>query len=166
MRPTTILSLVALFTGARAACAQVRILGTANCPTPTARYSLNVPANPGRVLSIAQGPCVWLKPWTIQGIASKEGVGTRFIELNGSTAKLRILYVETMANGDALTWEEQGTSVMKGRMVQSAETKWSVLEGTGRFKGARGTGICSGVGQPDSSVTWRCRGTITLAKAK
>jgi hypothetical protein len=53
---------------------------------------------------------------------------------------------------------------MEKGQFQSASDAWSIIDGTGKFKGAKGKGTCKGKGNPDGSSTFDCAGEYTLTK--
>jgi hypothetical protein len=42
--------------------------------------------------------------------------------------------------------------------------KWQAVSGTGKFKGIKASGTCTGTGTPEGGSTLACTGTYTLPK--
>ena len=69
-----------------------------------------------------------------------------------------------MANGDKIYFTYQPTGTSKNGVMQSGSNKWQATGGTGKFKGIKGNGACSGKGNADGSTNWTCTGTYSLPK--
>jgi hypothetical protein len=100
----------------------------------------------------------------VGGVKEKEGIGSAFDENTGNATHWHGMFVVTMANGDKLNYASSGKGTTKDGQLQSGTSTWSIVGGTGKFKGAKGKGGCTGKGSPDGSATWDCTGTYTLAK--
>lgn len=156
-----VLCLVCL--SASMALAQGKVDSQWNCGKPTAVQSMDVGDQPGHAYAIAQFNCTATKG-EIAGQKEKEGTGTEFDEVKGTAVRLHGVFVETVANGDKLYINYQGTATMDKGQLQSANNTWSIADGTGKFKGAKGKGNCKAKGNPDGSSTFDCAGSYTLAK--
>ena len=153
-----------LLIAAGSANAQVKISGTAKCAKPEVQHSLNISGNSDQAFSISQSKCTWSQPWTIAGIKGNEGEVLQSSEIKGDTITWHAVYVDNMENGDRSTYDEHGSGTLKGGLLQSGEEKWTLVAGTGKLKGYKGTGTCRGSGAPDGSSSWQCEGTLTPPK--
>jgi hypothetical protein len=133
------------------------------CAAPNPMHAVPVGDAPDHVYVVEQAKCTATKG-EVGGIAEKEGTATEFADVRGEKATGHGVFVETLANGDTLylTYTFEGTS--KDKVLQSGTNKWRLTNGTGKFKGAKGGGTCTGKGNADGSANYECRGTYTLAK--
>jgi hypothetical protein len=148
---------------ASVAMAQGKVDSQWNCAKPSGGQSLEVGDQPGHAYTIAQIKCTATKG-EIEGQKEKEGTATEFDDVKGNAVRLHGVFVETVANGDKLYVSYQGTSTLDKGQFQSANNAWSITDGTGKFKGAKGKGSCKAKGNPDGSSTFDCAGSYTLAK--
>jgi hypothetical protein len=100
----------------------------------------------------------------IAGVKEKSGIATEFAEVKGNANKGHGIFVETLENGDAITYDYTFTSTMNGKVATAASNTWKMVSGTGKAKGMKGTGGCKGKGNPDGSLNLECTGTYTAAK--
>jgi hypothetical protein len=144
--------------------AQTKMSSTIKC----GKYSVEqmVPAgdHPNHSFGVEQGSCTSSKPWTIAGLAGKEGVGASTSEVNGAVTRSRGVYVETMENGDKAHYRYELTATTKDGQVQITGHKWQLVGGTGKLKGAKGQGTCTGSGTAEAGVTYECEGEYTSPK--
>lgn len=143
--------------------AQGKVDSQWNCAKAADGHSINVGDQPNHAYAIAQFNCTARKG-EVEGLKEKEGTGTEFDDVKGSTAKVHGVFVETLSNGDKLHINYQGAGTLENGQVQSESSAWTVTSGTGKFKGAKGKGTCKGKGNPDGSSTFDCMGEYTLAK--
>ncbi len=148
---------------ASVAMAQDKLESKWNCGKASVAHSLDVGDQPNHTYVITQGSCTAEKS-EVGGVKEKEGVGTAFNENTGNATHWHGIFVVTMANGDKLHYAYSGKGTAKDGAFQSGTNTWSIIGGTGKFKGAKGKGSCTGKGSPDGSATWDCTGTYTLAK--
>jgi hypothetical protein len=148
---------------ASVALAQGKVNSQWNCAKPTDAHSIDVGDQTGHAYAIAQFTCTAVKG-ELEGAKEKEGTGTEFDEVNGNTVKLHGVFVETLSSGDKLHVNYQGKGTMEKGQMQSGGDEWTITGGTGKFKGAKGKGTCTGKGNPDGSTTFDCTGDYTLAK--
>src|SRR5262249_53116541 len=106
--------------------------------------------------------CTALKG-SIGSVKEKDGVATEFTETTGDNATGHGEYVETLSSGDQIHYKYTLTRVLKDGKPVSGGNKWSVVGGTGKFKGATGGVPCKGVANPDGSGNYDCTGNITGA---
>jgi hypothetical protein len=111
----------------------------------------------GHSYGVAQGNCTA----TSSGDAEKTGVYTELQEIWKTTFKTNGRFVVTTDNGDKIyhTYEAVGDPAKN-----TVAEKWKVVGGTGKRKGATGSGTCSGKLNPDGSSDWDCAGTVSTPK--
>ena len=145
------------------AVAQTKMSSTIKCAKPSIEQMAPVGDRPDHSFGVSQGSCTSSKPWTIAGVAGKEGVGTSSVEANGAVAKSHGVYVETMENGDKGYYHFAATSTTKDGQVQISGHTWQLVGGTGKLKGVTGKGTCKGSGTADS-MNYDCMGEYTMGK--
>ena len=156
-----ITTIVCLF--AAAAAAQGKIASAWTCDKPSSMNSIPVPDHAGHAYGIDQFHCTATKG-EIGGVKDKEGTGTEFMDMTGANAKGHGTFVETLANGDKLNISYTSSATMsKDGKLESASNKWEVTEGTGKFKGVKSSGSCTGKGAGDGS-SWTCTGSYSMPK--
>ena len=133
------------------------------CGKPAMANSIEVGDQPDHAYSIDQIKCTSTKG-EIGGVKEKEGTGTEFAEVKGNKSSGHGVFVETMANGDKINVTYQTTVTTKNGQMESGSDKWQATGGTGKFKGIKASGTCTGTGNADGSVTWACTGTYSLPK--
>jgi hypothetical protein len=100
----------------------------------------------------------------IAGVKEKSGTATEFAEVKGTSNKGHGIFVETLDNGDTITYDYTFSSTMNGKVATAASNSWKMVSGTGKAKGVKGAGACKGKGNPDASLSMECTGTYTAAK--
>jgi len=73
------------------------------------------------------------------------------------------VYIETMENGDKGYYHYELTATTKDGQMQVTAHKWQLVGGTGKLKGVKGHGMCTGSGTADS-MTYECEGEYTGPK--
>lgn len=145
------------------AIAQRKIDSRWNCGKVASGYTLAIPDEPDHAYAIGQFVCTAAKG-EVDGVKETHGIGTQFDDMQGTTARFHGVFVETLADGDKIYIDYQGTGAMMNALIQSANKTWSIRDGTGKFKGAKGKGSCKGKFKPDGSSRFDCVGSYTLAK--
>ena len=151
------------FLPASMALAQQPVAVQWNCAQPAPVNSLDAGDQPNHVFSISQVKCSAVKG-EIAGVKQQEGVGTEFHEITGASDQIHGVYVETLANGDKITYTYKGTATLKGKELASASNTWSATSGTGKFKGIKASGTCKAAGKPDGTTTFDCSGSYSIPK--
>jgi hypothetical protein len=165
MKLKIIVTLLVVFALAAAASAQTKISLTAECAKPDEQHSIQVGDRQNHSFAISQGKCAYTKSYELAGIEGKGGVSTTFSETSGNTSRLRIFYVDIMANGDKVYLREEGTLTLKDGVPQSGETRWRCVGATGKLKGLKEKGTCKLTSAAaDGSGTWECEGEYELPK--
>ena len=128
------------------------------------QHTMEVGYQPAHAYSLSQSKCTFTKG-EIGGVKEKDGTATQFDELTGNSSKFHGFFVETLANGDAIHYTYEGTATLKnGQVVQASDT-WTMVKGTGKAAGIKGSGNWKGKGAADGSAEWSCQGSYTLAAA-
>ena len=143
--------------------AQGKIDSRWNCAKATTENAIDVGDVPNHSYSISQGPCTATEG-TIEGVKEKDGKGIQLIETTGASSTWHGVFMETLANGDKINFKFTGSGTDKDGKFATGSDKWTIASGTGKLKGAKGSGTCAGKGGADGSVSWTCTGTYTLAK--
>jgi hypothetical protein len=143
---------------ALAATAQDKVETKWNCAKPATNPSLEVGDVPGHSYALAQGTC----NATASVSGEKSGAYTEFDEVRKSSNVGHGRFNVTMDNGDMVyyTYETAGPN----DITKPATNKWRMVSGTGKHKGTKGSGTCSGTRHDDGSSDWECTGTSTTGK--
>jgi hypothetical protein len=159
------LVLCSVFLFASVAMAADKLASEWNCAKPSDAHSIDVGDQANHSYAVSKTTCTSAKG-EVGGVKEQEGVGTQFNETTGDSSTWHGVFVVTMANGDKLhyTYANKGLGTTKDGQFQSGSNQWSIVGGTGKFKGAKGKGTCQGKGNADGAATWNCEGTYTLAK--
>lgn len=158
------LSLLAFLALTSSAAAQTQLSGVARCERPEPQHTLQVDDRPNHSLTISQTKCTWTKPYEIEGIPVQTCFITSFSESTGDSLRYRGYYTDTMANGDKIYYEMEGTVTLKGGVFDSGNENWKLVRGTGKMAGISARGTCRAQGNSDGSTTWVCEGTYERAK--
>lgn len=157
------LGLCLVFVSASAAMAQGKVAVKWDCAKPMLAHNLDAGDQPNHVYSIAQVKCT-AASGEIAGIKQKDGMGTEFHEITGTSDHFQGVFVETLANGDKVNYTYQGTATIKAGLLEAGSNKWLATSGTGAFKGVKAAGGCKATGKPDGGALFDCSGDYTIAK--
>jgi hypothetical protein len=152
-----------VFGSASVAMAQGKVAVKWDCAKATVAHNLEAGDQPGHVYSISQVKCT-ATSGEIAGIKQKEGVGTEFHEITGDADRFHGVFVETLANGDKITYKYDGSATIKAGLLEAASNKWLATSGTGSLKGIKALGSCKATGKPDGGALFDCSGDYTAAK--
>lgn len=130
----------------------VKVEGKVRCEGPAPEYSIEVPDRPGHALTIAKRKCTWTEPLVILGAKTKEGVAVSFTERMEGTLHIHGFETDTLDNGEKLTWQSMGQVLAEKGPVDS-NGRWSLMRGTGRFKGIKGGGTYEGTLEANDVLT-------------
>ncbi|MFY9560604.1 MAG: hypothetical protein WAQ52_10260 [Terriglobales bacterium] len=160
-----LLVLCSVLLSASMAMAADKLVSEWNCAKSSDAHSIDVGDQANHSYAVTKTTCTAVKS-EIGGVKEKEGVGTGFTETKGDQTSWHGVFVVTMANGDQIhySYSNKGMGTNKDGQFQSGANQWSIVGGTGKFKGAKGSGTCQGKGNADGGATWNCEGTYTLAK--
>jgi len=137
--------------------AQTKIETKWHCNNPAVTHKLDVGDMPDHSYSIAQGTCTA----TTSSAGEKSGAYTEFDETWKASMTGHGRFNVTMDNGDMeyYTYETSGPTDTK----KPAANKWKIVGGTGKEKGVKASGSCSGTRSDDGSSDWTCSGTKAKA---
>jgi len=133
------------------------------CGKAVTANSIDVGDKPNHSYTIAQFKCTATKG-EFEGVKEKEGTATEFDEVTGDGVKGHGIFVDTLANGDKITFAYQSTASMKDGQMQTGSNKWQATSGTGKFKDIKANGACKATGSPDGGIVFDCSGTYTPPK--
>ena len=125
-----------------------------HCAKQTADHSFAVGDVPNHSYMILQGACNATS--SDSGYAEKSGAYTEFREVWKETYTWHGRFSVTMGNGDMVYYTYEGT--------KPAANKWTINSGTGKHKGIKGSGTCTGTTHEDGSSDWVCTGTYSMGK--
>jgi hypothetical protein len=117
----------------------VNVEGKVRCDKPDPAYSIEVPDRPGHALMIARRKCTWTEPMLIMGAKTKEGVAVGYAEKSEGMLHVSGFETDTLDDGEKLTWKSMG-QVLAEKGPATATGRWSLMRGTGKFKGIKGGG--------------------------
>ncbi|MFZ0798030.1 MAG: hypothetical protein WAM98_09610, partial [Terriglobales bacterium] len=117
----------------------VKVEGEVRCDKPDPAYSIEVPDRPGHALMIAKRKCTWTKPMLVMGAKTKDGVAVGYSEKSEGMLHVSGFETDTLDNGEKLTWKSMG-QVLAEKGPATATGRWSLMRGTGKFKGIKGGG--------------------------
>lgn len=149
--------------GGQATSTSGKLASAWTCAAPNPMHALPVGDAPDHVYVVEQAKCTATKG-EVGGIAEKEGTATELVDVRGDKATGHGVFMETLANGDTLHVTYTFEGISKNKILQSGTNTWTLTNGTGKFKGAKGAGKCGAKGNADGSVNFECHGTYTLAK--
>ncbi len=145
---------------AAAAMAQGKVDTKWHCPKPAAEHKFNVGDMPDHTYSILQGTCNGTSSG--KDFVEKTGDYTEFQETWKASMSGHGRFNVTMDNGDKVyyTYETSGPT----DITKPVSNKWTIHSGTGKHKGVKGSGTCSGKNNADGSSDWHCTGTYSMGK--
>ncbi len=135
----------------------VKVEGKVRCDKPDPAYSIEVPDRPGHALLLAKRKCTWTEPMVVMGAKSKDGVAVEFPEKMEGALHAHGFEVDTFDNGEKVTWQSMGT-VYGEKGPATSKGRWSLMRGTGKFKGIKGGGSYEGKLEADDVLTLEFEG--------
>ncbi|HEU5403889.1 MAG TPA: hypothetical protein VFU86_21220 [Terriglobales bacterium] len=157
------LGLLCLCVGIAAAQSQGKVSNGWSCAKPTDMKTIDVGDQPGHTYTVVQFKCTSTKG-EYAGVKEKEGTGTEFEEVKNGKLTGHGIFVETLANGDKATFTYQPVATIKDGKMTTLSNHWQATNATGKFKGMKASGTCTGTGTPEGGSSLTCSGTYTLAK--
>ena len=121
----------------------VKVEGKVRCDKPEPEHAIEVPDRPGHALMISKRKCNWMEPMVVMGAKTKDGVAVSFTEKMEGTLHTHGFEVDTLDNGEKLTWQSMD-QVLAEKGPATAKGRWSLMRGTGKFKGIKGGGTYEG----------------------
>ena len=109
---------------------------------------------------ILEGTCTATS--SSNGYPEKSAAYTEFKEMWKASFSLHGRFNVTMDNGDKVYYTYEGSGSTD--ITKPASNKWKIQSGTGKYKGIKGSGTCSGTLHEDGSSDWECTGTYSMGK--
>ncbi len=156
MRKSALVVCFVLAVGAVMA-AQNKIETKWHCPKATSEQKLDVGDMPDHSYMIAQGSCSATA--SSKDFEEKSGVWTEMRDVRKSGSNIHGTFIVTMADGDKVNY----SYAIQAPAKKPPTNKWTLSNGTGKLKGVKGSGNCSGKMNDDGSSDWECTGTYTIA---
>ncbi|MBI4462643.1 MAG: hypothetical protein HY653_07045 [Acidobacteria bacterium] len=144
--------LVCLLAFASGVQAQSKVDSQWKCEKPAITHSIDVGDQVGHTYVINQTKCTATKG-EIGGVQEKVGGGAEFVDVMPGKSKWHGLFIDSLASGDQLHINYEGSGTMANGEFTSGSNTWTVVGGTGKYKGAKGKGSCKGKGNPDGTAT-------------
>lgn len=130
----------------------IKLGGKVRCEKPDPTYAIEVPDRPGHELILARRKCTWTEPMELLGAKSTDGVAVEFSEQMEGRLHQHGFEVDTFDNGEKLTMQTVG-QVMAEKGPATDKGRWSLMRGTGKFKGIKGGGTYEGKLGADDVLT-------------
>jgi len=127
-----------------------------HCAAPTANHNFAVGDEPDHSYVISQGSCTA----NASSSGEKSGAYTEFQEVWKASFTNHGRFNVTMDNGDMAYYTYEGSGPTD--ITKPATNTWKILSGTGKHKGMKGSGSCSGTRHEDGSSDWACTGTYSM----
>jgi len=143
--------------------AQAKVESHWNCGKPSDAHSIDVGDQANHSYAVTKTTCTASKS-EVGGVIQNDGIGTQFNETKGDAVTWHGVLVVNAENGDKLHYAYSGKGTLKDGQFQTGTDKWSMIGGTGKFKGGKGEGTCKGKGNADGTATWDCEGTYIPGK--
>jgi hypothetical protein len=161
MRKLLLVALTLLVSGS-VAMAQSKVDTKWHCSKPAAEHKLDVGDAPDHSYWIGQGTC----DATASGgdLKEKTGAFTEFRDLWKASYNFHGRFNATTDNGDKVNYTYEGSASTD--VTKPAANKWKIVGGTGKHKGIKGSGTCSGKPSADGSGDWECTGTVSMGMGK
>jgi hypothetical protein len=138
-----------------AAMAQGKIDTKWHCSKASAQQKMDVGDMPGHFYAVAQGTCDATS--SDPGFAEKTGAWTEYEDNTKASMTSHGQLMVTMDDGDKVHYSYTVTA--PADTTKPMSIKWSIVSGTGKQKGIKGSGTCSGTANADGSSDWTCTGT-------
>jgi hypothetical protein len=135
----------------------IKVEGKIRCDKPDPAYMIEVPDRPGHALMLAKRKCTWTEPMVIMGAKSKDGEAVEFPEKMEGRLHTHGFEVDTFDNGEKVTWQSSG-SIAGEKGPATASGRWSLMRGTGKFKGIKGGGSYEGKLEADDVLVLELEG--------
>ena len=158
MRRLLLVALLLLVSGS-IAMAQNKIDTKWHCPKPTADNKFDVGDVPEHIYWIGQGACSATS--SDDAFKEKSAEYTEFQERWKASYNNHGRFNVTLVNGDKVYYTYEGSAPTD--IAKPATNKFKILSGTGKHKGIKGSGACSGSRTADGS-DWTCSGTYSIGK--
>lgn len=143
-----------------AAMAQSKVDTKWHCPKQPSAHKLDVGDVPDHSYMIVQGTCDATS--SQRGFVEKAGNYTEFQEIWKDSISFHGRFNVTLDNGDKVYYAYEGSASTD--TTKPVTQKMRIVNGTGKYKGAKGSEICSTKINADGSSDLECTGTYSMAK--
>jgi len=137
--------------------AQEKLESKWNCSKPSDNKSFDVPDVANHSYVLGQGSCTA----TASSDGEKTGTYTEFQDVWKTKFTNHGRFVTTTDTGDKLIYSYEGSGPTDTK--KPVTNKWKIVDGTGKHKGMKASGGCTGERHDDGSSDWTCTGT-TMSK--
>lgn len=158
------LLLVALsvLVSASAAMAQSKVDTKWRCQKPAAEHKFDVGDAPDHSYWIGQGTC---EATSSEGdLKEKNGTFTEFHDAWKTSFRYHGYFIATTDSGDKINYTYEGSGSTD--LTKPIANKWKIVSGTGKNKGIKGSGTCSGKSNADGPADLTCTGTYSMGMSK
>jgi hypothetical protein len=131
-----------------------------HCSKATAEHKLDIGDTPDHSYVIAQGTCSSTS--TNSELKEKTGEYTEFREIWKDRFTNHGRFTTTTEGGDKLYYTYEGSA--PADIAKPASNHWTIHNGTGKAKGVKGSGTCSGTRTADGNSDWTCTGSLSAGK--
>ena len=151
-----------LFVSVSVAMAQSKVDTKWHCPKATTEHTLDIGDTPDHSFYIGQGTC----DATSSGgeLKEKTGTFTEFHDAWKTSFNFHGYFNATTDNGEKVNYTYEGSASTD--TTNPVSNKWKIVGGTGKHKGIKGSGTCSGKASADGSYDWECTGTYSMGMGK
>jgi hypothetical protein len=133
-----------------------------HCSKATTEYKLDVGDVPDHLYWIGQGTCDATS--SSGDVKDKAGTFTEFHDAWKASFKFHGYFIATTDSGDKVNYTYEGSG--SADVTKPVANKWKIVGGTGKHKGIKGSGSCSGKVNADGSDDITCTGTYSMGMAK
>jgi hypothetical protein len=135
----------------------VKVGGKVRCDKPDPEHAIEVPDRPGHALIISKRKCTWTEPMLFMGAKTKDAIAVSFTEKMEGTLHIHGFETHTLDNGEKLSWKTMG-QVLAEKGPVDTKGRWSLMRGTGKFKGIKGGGTYEGKLEADDVLVLELEG--------
>jgi hypothetical protein len=121
----------------------VKVEGAVHCQKAVPAHSIEVPDRPGHALMISKRQCTWTTPLVVAGGKTQTGVAVDFTEKMEGRLHVHGFETDSLDNGERLTMRTMG-QVLGEKGPAEYKGRWSLMKGTGKYRGIRGGGTYAG----------------------
>jgi hypothetical protein len=149
---------LALLVSVSVTMAQSKVDTKWHCPKAAAEHKLDVGDVPDHSYWIGQGTCEATS--SAGDLKEKTGTFTEFHDARKASFNLHGYFNATTDDGDKVNYTYEGSASTD--TTKPASNKWKIVSATGKHKGIKGSGTCSGKASADGSYDWECTGTYSM----
>jgi hypothetical protein len=152
---------LSLSLSASVAMAQSKIDTKWHCSKPTDQ-KIDVGDVPDHIFWIGEGPCDANS--STGDLKEKSGHFAEFHDAWKASFNFHGYYNATTEDGDKVYYTYEGSG--SPDPTKPISNKWKIVRGSGKLKGIKGSGSCSGKVNDDGSDDLTCTGTYSMGVAK